>query len=77
MSSLQVRNVPDETLRALEERAAAAGQSFSEFALAELTASEARPSLDELSERIRVRGFVNPQTRASDLLSEARSTDAA
>ncbi|WP_308466620.1 FitA-like ribbon-helix-helix domain-containing protein [Rathayibacter soli] len=61
MSSLQVRNVPAETLRALKARAAAAGQSLSEFALAELTASVARPSLDELSERIRVRGVVNPQ----------------
>ncbi|TAM66578.1 MAG: hypothetical protein EPN48_16110 [Microbacteriaceae bacterium] len=77
MTSLQIRNVPDDTLRVLKVRAAAAAQSLSEYALSELTASVARPSLEELTERIRVRGAVNPQTRASELLGDARSTDAA
>ncbi|HEY5222787.1 MAG TPA: hypothetical protein VIJ18_07030 [Microbacteriaceae bacterium] len=77
MSSLQIRNVPEDTLRALKVRATAAGQSLSEYALSELAASVARPSFDELTARIRVRGFVNPQTRASDVLSDTRTTDAA
>ncbi|WP_166980420.1 FitA-like ribbon-helix-helix domain-containing protein [Paramicrobacterium fandaimingii] len=72
MSSLQIRNVPDETVRSLKIRAAAAGMSLSEFALSALTATVARPSLEELSERIRVRGAVEPKTRASDIVNDAR-----
>lgn len=77
MSSLQVRNVPDDVLRVLKSRAANAGQSLSEYVLAELTASADRPSIEELTERIRLRGAVEPRTPAADILASGRKTDAA
>jgi plasmid stability protein len=56
MSTLQIRNVPDDIKRVLKARAAAAGQSLSEYALAELRRSAERPTFAELTERIRARG---------------------
>jgi len=77
MTNLQIRNVPDDVLRALKTRASAAGQSLSEFALMELTRTARRPTLDELTERVRLRGEVQPRTRAADALREERQTGAA
>ena len=56
MSTLQIRDVPDDLKRTLKTRAAAAGQSLSEYALAELRRSAERPTIAELNERIRQRG---------------------
>jgi plasmid stability protein len=50
---LQIRNVPDDVHRGLKLRAALAGMSLSEFALAELVRSLQRPTREELAERIR------------------------
>ena len=56
MSTLQIRNVPEDVKRVLKSRAAAAGQSLSEYALSELRRSAERPTFAELTERIRSRG---------------------
>jgi hypothetical protein len=77
MSSLQIRNVPEDLLRTLKSRASAAGQSLSEYALGELAASASRPTLNELNERIRLRGFVDPGVSAADALYEERRGHAA
>lgn len=69
--------MPEGALRTLKARAAAAGQSLSEYALSELAASVARPTVDELTERIRLRGAAEPKTHASDVLAESRRNDAA
>jgi len=53
---LQVRNVPDDVHEALRARAAAAGQSLSDFVLDELKRVVARPPLREVFERARKRG---------------------
>ncbi len=52
MPTMQIRKVPEETSRALKVRAAAAGQSLSDYLLAELTKVAERPTLQELTERI-------------------------
>ena len=52
MPTLQIRNVPDDVHRQLKSRAALAGMSLSEFALAELVRSLQRPTPQELAERI-------------------------
>jgi plasmid stability protein len=52
MPNLQIRNVPDDVHRNLKSRAAAAGMSLSEFALAELRRAAERPTRDEILERI-------------------------
>jgi len=55
MTSLQIRNMPDDAHRKMKARAAMAGMSLSEYALAELLRSLARPTHEELVERIRSR----------------------
>ena len=56
MSTLQIRDVPEDLKVVLKTRAAAAGQSLSEYALAELRRSAERPTMAELTARIRQRG---------------------
>ena len=72
MSTLQVRNVPEDVQRILKARAAASGQSLSEYVLAELVQSARRPTLDELIVRIGHRGSAEPTTRAADVIREER-----
>lgn len=56
MSTLQIRDVPEDIKQVLKVRAAQAGQSLSEYALAELRRSAERPTLAELTARIQARG---------------------
>jgi len=48
MAMLQIRHVPDDLHRRLKARAALAGMSLSDFALAELRRSLDRPTREEL-----------------------------
>jgi len=50
--NIQIRNVPARLHAVLRARAARAGMSLSEFLLAELRETAARPTLDEVLERI-------------------------
>jgi plasmid stability protein len=49
---IQIRNVPEETHRRLKARAAMEGMSMSDYILRELERLAARPTLQELRERI-------------------------
>jgi antitoxin FitA len=51
MSLLQIRDVPDETRRALKARAAASGRSLNTYLLDLLRREVARPSVNEVLER--------------------------
>ncbi|MGQ0772862.1 MAG: FitA-like ribbon-helix-helix domain-containing protein [Pseudonocardiales bacterium] len=51
MSSIQIKNVPDEVRLVYRRRAAAAGQSLQEYLLAELIENASRPTLDEVLDR--------------------------
>lgn len=55
MKLLQIRNVPDHVHRTLKSRAALAGQSLSEYALAELRRAAERPTREEILARIAAR----------------------
>jgi plasmid stability protein len=72
MPSLQVRNVPDDALQKLKERAAAAGQSLSEYSLALLLRSLERPTRAELWARIKSREPVDLPISAADIIREER-----
>ena len=72
MSTLQIRDVPEDIKRVLKIRAAAAGQSLSEYALAELRRSAERPTFAELWERIQQRGAVDLGRPTTELLHEER-----
>jgi plasmid stability protein len=52
---IQIRNVPDDVHRTLRTRAAAAGVSLSDFALAELERAAQRPPVADLLARARMR----------------------
>jgi antitoxin FitA len=49
---IQLRHVPDALHRTLKARAALAGQSLSDYLLAELRHIAERPTIDELRERL-------------------------
>ncbi len=72
MSTLQIRDVPEEIKQVLKVRAAKAGQSLSEYALTELRRSAEQPTFEELWERIQQRGPVDVGTAAVDILREER-----
>lgn len=58
MTTIQIRNVPDEASRLLKARAAREGQSLSEFALAELLRSLERPTRREFHDRLATRSSI-------------------
>lgn len=58
MTTIQVRDVPEEPSRALKAKAALEGTSLSDFLLVELTRMAARPSRAELLTRIAARDRV-------------------
>jgi plasmid stability protein len=62
MAALQVRDIPDDIHDTLRLRAAAAGQSLSEYALGILRSSTEKPTLAEFRERIRRRGPIGTAT---------------
>lgn len=69
---IQIRNVPDEIHRAAKARAALEGLSLSEFALAALRDAVSRPTLAELSARIRLLEPVEGAPAAADLVRAER-----
>jgi antitoxin FitA len=55
---VQIRNVPDDLHRKIKARAALAGMSISEYLLREIERSLARPTPEELLQRLRSHGRV-------------------
>lgn len=53
---VQIRDVPEDVHRKLKSRAAASGQSLTEYLRGILVASTSRPTPEELSARIEARG---------------------
>jgi plasmid stability protein len=72
MTTLQIRNVPEDVSRILKSRAAEAGQSLSEYALGLLKRQALTPTIEELSKRIEARGRVNIEPAAADILRTER-----
>lgn len=59
MGHIQIRNVPEDVHRTLKARAAKAGMSLSEYLLRGLEEDASRPTLQEMTERIRSRPMVD------------------
>jgi antitoxin FitA len=74
MAHIQIRNVPPAVHRTMKERAAKAGMSLQEYLLAEVTESASRPTIEELSERIRRRGAVQTKIDPADIIREDRDS---
>lgn len=62
---VQIRNVPDALHRTLKVRAANAGQTLSDYLLAELERLAARPTRDEMLARIHSRRRITLKTPAA------------
>lgn len=71
MKTIQVRNVSDETSRALKAKAALEGRSLSDYLLRELDRLAARPSRAELLAMIAARGVAELEP-AAQVLAEQR-----
>jgi antitoxin FitA len=72
MTMLQIRNVPDDLHRRMKARAALAGMSLSEYALAELTRSLERPTRSELIEALGARPTRHLATSAASIVRGER-----
>jgi antitoxin FitA len=72
MAHLQIRNVPPELHRKLKIRALDAGLTLSEYLLREAERAAARPTIGELTERIRRRKLAAFSTPSADLIREDR-----
>lgn len=75
MKVIQVRNVPDEVHRQLRTRAAAAGVSLSDYALAELARVAARPPASEVLRRAGERSGGAPVAAIIDAVRAGRDRD--
>lgn len=71
---IQIRNVPDELHRRLKARAALAGQSLSDYLLAEIRRSVARPTLEELRQRLAARAPVRPAIPPAEAVRAERDS---
>lgn len=69
---LQIRNVPEAVHRELKARAALAGMSLSDWALAELRRSLERPTREEVLERIARRKPVRLKRASAAIVREER-----
>ena len=71
---VQVRNVPDTLHRKLKARAADAGQTLSDFLLAEMERLASLPTRAQMLERIRSRKRVLLNTSAAAVIREERES---
>jgi plasmid stability protein len=71
---VQIRNVPDGLHRKLKGRAATAGQTLSDYLLAELERLAARPTRDEMLAKIHGRKRVTLKTPAATVIREERES---
>ena len=69
---VQIRNMPDDVHRKLKARAAEQGVSLSDYLLRLAERDASRPTIEELSERIRKRGRVKFSVPTADLIREMR-----
>ena len=71
---VQIRNVPEALHRKLKVRAAEAGQTLSDYLLAELERLAARPTRDEMLTRLHGRKRVTLKTPAAVVVREERES---
>ena len=72
MAMIQIRNVPDDLHRRLKVRAAERGLTLSDYLLRMAEREADRPTIEELSERIRRRGRVAFSVPTAEIIRELR-----
>ena len=76
MTNVLIRNLPDDVHEHLQLRAQRNGQSLQQYLVAELTRLVARPTVDEVLDRVEQRqgGTVGLTQAVADLASERRTS---
>lgn len=69
---IQIRDVPEDVHRTLKSRSAASGQSMSEYLRALLARAAARPTPEELAQRIQRRGAAELDEPSEAIVREIR-----
>lgn len=69
---IQIRNVPDDLHRTLKARAAKAGMTLSDYLLQEVREVAARPTIEEIVQRLRARKSVKSHESSADLIRRHR-----
>lgn len=72
MKTIQIRHVPDEVHRTLKSRAALAGMSLSDYALAELERLASVPSREEVLDEILKQEPVDLGASSAEIIREMR-----
>ncbi len=71
---IQIRNVPDDLHRALKVRAAQARMTLSDYLLNEVRQVAARPTLEEVVERLRRRRPIRTRETSAEIIRRHRET---
>jgi antitoxin FitA len=71
---VQIRNVPDALHRKLKVRAAGAGQTLSDYLLAELERLAARPTREQMLARLHSRKRATLKTPAAEIVRDERDS---
>ena len=74
MAHILIRNVPPELYRKLRLRAIEEGMTLSDYVLREAERAAARPTLAELTERVRGRKLFTLEPSSADLIREDRES---
>ena len=69
---IQIRNVPDDLHRRLKVRAAEKGLSLSDYLLRMAEREVGRPTIAELSDRIRLRGAIDLDETPAEIVRRMR-----
>jgi plasmid stability protein len=69
---VQIRNMPDDVHRTLKVRAAEQGVSLSDYLLRLAERDASRPTIEELTRRIRARGRARSSVSAAEAVRELR-----
>ena len=70
--TIQLRNVPDDLHRVLKSRAALAGESLSDYLIAEIRRHAEVPTIEELRQRLQARPRVHPTVPPAQMIREER-----
>ena len=70
--TIQLRNVPDDLHRVLKSRAALAGESLSDYLIAEIRRHAEVPTIEELRQRLRARTRFRPTVPPDQMILEER-----
>ena len=71
---IQIRNVPDDVHRTLKSQAAKAGLSLSEYLGKEVAQLAAKPTWEEMAERLKRRGPIRTKLSAAALVRRDRDS---